>query len=136
MSYTSYGDITIEVGGELFSTKDASNNQSKMLLPTLVELMDGMVKYFQKNQKHFEFIGTGSSYAIHFSRVEKNATEMDIFHAKKVTLPNTELIRSLHKGIDAFMEENLRRISSSDPAYYDLKDAWSEFEELAKDECS
>lgn len=127
----SRGHIAIHGPYGSTSSKGGSRNESVMIFLSVIELLDGIRRFFlQGGTDEYNFVGAGSSFQF-FVRREKGQCIIFDREKKKVDdSTQTEFVQAVWNGVTLFMSMHGHQISEADAVSSDLSSSIEEFKQF------
>lgn len=127
----SRGHLSIQGSHSSVTSKDRVPDQSMMIFISIVELLDGLRRFFSDTRsKSYKFIGADCSFQFTVKRVKENQFTLISDGQEIDTVTQTEIVQAIWKGVKSFLDCYQNQIDSTDTVANDLSSAVAEFREF------
>ena len=105
-------------------------DQAMMICLATVELLDGLRRFLAEGQLEYTFVGTDSSFSVHFRRGAKGRIAVRCGTILLGEVEGALLCRAILSGVDSFLGQPGSQLPGNAPVREDLLAALEEFARL------
>lgn len=128
ISSFSRGHIIIKIDNFFLSSKQRQPDQSMMLFPAAIQLLDGTRMLIKNKQiESFEFVGDDSSFIFFLRKQDHSMISIESMDGKKSQVPINDLVSSVWQGIQELLKKQGQYLSQEEIIYSDFHYALQKF---------
>ena len=122
------GHISISSNDNIISSFNREPDQSNMVFLTIVEMLDGLRKFWQnKKTKEYKLVCVNSSFSILFVRKRSGLVNIEVDESTILDLHEKMLAKQVYDSCYSFYKECKIKMIEDDPIIEDIEESLQQY---------